>query len=141
MVAPAEALPTGGAREGLLARVCSLMPDEVVPPAEALPTLGAAARPDRGVAPQVLGQRGAVAEAAAALTAQVELLGRVRLAVSQVPPVRAEVLATLATQVGLASKVDSLVCCEHGFLAEAFATNRAEEGFFSRMCPLVPDKV
>ncbi|TEA38462.1 hypothetical protein DBR06_SOUSAS110355, partial [Sousa chinensis] len=62
-------------------------------------------------------------EAAPTLAAQIELLSRVRLPVGQVPPVVTEVLSTLSAQVGFASEVDSLVCCEHGFLAEAFATN------------------
>lgn len=60
---------------------------------------------------QVLGEGCAVGEAAPALAAEVELFGSVRLAVRQVPPVFTEVLATLSTQVGFASQVDSLVCC------------------------------
>jgi len=40
VIAPAEALSTGGARERLLASVGSLMPDKVVPPTEAFPTIG-----------------------------------------------------------------------------------------------------
>lgn len=87
------------------------MPDKVVPPAEAFPTLVAPAGPHRGMPSQVLGKRSAVVEAAPTLAAQVQLLGCMRLPVRQIAPVVTEVLATLSTQVGLAPKVDSLVCC------------------------------
>lgn len=117
------------------------MPDEVVPPAEAFPTFVAPAGPHGGVSSQVLGKRGAVVEAPPTLATEIQLLGRVCLPVRQIPPVVTEVLSTLSTQVGFASEVDSLVCCQHRFLAEAFATNSTEEGFFSCVCPLMPDKV
>lgn len=141
MIASAEAFSTGRAREWFLASMCSLVPDEVVPPTEGFPTLVAPAGPHRGVSSQVLGKCGAMAEAPAALAAEMQLLGRVSLPVHQVPPVVAEVRATLPAQVGLASQVDSLVCRQHTFLAEAFATDSTEEGSFSCMCPLMPDEV